>query len=182
MREKPVCSQERMRNFCAIASFILKGMPQNHATKFAVREMLRKAVTYSCPEYKGGSSKRNVKYVSREAEKALRERSAVPEADHAIPIAALIKLVYERQMYELEELLRLVSDSKYSVTALVTKDEHEALTKAGLKTKMPPEWDGQTDLARYEHVRIQLKKVAEIPDFQALVARRMPGRLIPPPD
>jgi hypothetical protein len=180
--KKPVCSnQERARNFCTIASFILKGMPRNHATNFAVREVLRKAVTYSCPGYKGGDSKRNVKYVSLEAERALQDRAGAREVDHVVPQGILIKRVYEERIYEIESLMQLVSDPPYSVTALITKAEHQKLS-GKLKKAMPAGWDGQDDLARYKQVGIRLKAVEEIPDFQAVVAQPVLGRLTLHPD
>ena len=48
--------------------------------------------------------------------------------------------------------------NKYYVICAITKEEDKKLNAAGLRTKMPPEWDEKKDsvFARYEAVGISI--------------------------
>jgi hypothetical protein len=53
------------------------------------------------------------------------------------------------------EAVRAVLE-RYGVTVLITLDEDRQLNKAGLRNRMPAEWDGSDPLARYKAVGIEL--------------------------
>lgn len=46
--------------------------------------------------------------------------------------------------------------NRYGVAVLITKEEDERLTQAGLRDEMPAGWDGSNALARYKAVGIEL--------------------------
>ena len=53
------------------------------------------------------------------------------------------------------ETVRDVLD-RYGITVLITADEDERLNKAGLRNRMPTDWDGRDPLTRYKAVGIDV--------------------------
>lgn len=143
-----------IENLCEVARHILNTMPVNAATKFAVRTVLREAVNKSNPEYRGNNNRKNCRHASASAVALLGDAGAALVSDHAIPVSLLLQEVHGRPGITLEELVGLVA--KYSVMALITRAEDDRLAQAGLKKKMPGDWDGQDALARYKHAGIEL--------------------------
>lgn len=144
-----------IQNLCEVARSLLDTMPNNAATKFAVRTVLREAVNKSNPEYKGNNNRKNCRHVSVFAEPLVTDADADLVADHAIPISLLLKEVYGRPGITLDQLVSLVG--KYSMMVLITDTEDDKLAAAGLYKKMPNDWDGEDVLARYKHVGIELR-------------------------
>jgi len=144
-----------IRNLCEVGLFLLRQMPVNAATKFAVRTVLREAVNKSNPEYKGNNNRKNCRYISLAAAPLIDDANAELIADHAIPISLLLKEVYEHEGLTLDELVTLVG--KYAVMVLITDAEDDRLAAAGLVKKMPSNWDGQELLARYRSAEIQIR-------------------------
>lgn len=137
-----------IRNLCEVAQHLLRNMPVNAATKFAVRTVLREAVNKSNPEYKGNSNRKNCRHVSAAAEPLVNNTDADLVADHAVPISLLLKEVYAQESLTLDALVNLVG--KYSIMVLITDAEDDRLAARGLVNKMPGDWDGQDILARYK--------------------------------
>lgn len=80
--------------------------------------------------------------------------------EHAVPKSVLIKMLFEIKNptpKSVEDIL-----SRYCVAVVVTKDEDRLLSKAGLRSKMPADWDGSDLWARYRKVGIVPRKVAEV--------------------
>lgn len=144
-----------IRNLCDVALYLLRNMPVNAATKFAVRTVLREAVNKSNPEYKGNNNRKNCRHVSAAAESLVNNTDADLVADHAIPISLLLKEVYAQGEITLDELVNLVG--KYSIMVLITDAEDDRLAASGLVKKMPGDWDGQDILARYKQIGIEVK-------------------------
>ncbi len=77
-------------------------------------------------------------------------------------------LVYDHSIpfnYTLERLIGLPDVNQQTVraclsecliTCTITKEEDERLNRAGLRHKMPDDWDGVNPLARYQAVNIQI--------------------------
>lgn len=141
-----------IRNLCEVALHLLRNMPVNAATKFAVRTVLREAANKSNPEYKGNNNRKNCRYVSAAAAPLINDPNADLISDHAIPISVLIEEVYARPELSIDDLVLLVS--QYSIMVLLTAAEDDRIATAGLVKKMPADWDGQELLARYRSVGI----------------------------
>ena len=133
-------------NFCEVASHLLKTMPVNPATKHAVRVVLRSAVNKSCPDYKGNDDKKNVRFASAAA-LAAREQGQPVVADHSVPLSLLWEQIYGGELKETDDLVNLVK--KFSMMALITREEDSLLRTHGLTKRMPKDWDGVDPLARY---------------------------------
>lgn len=143
-----------IRNLCAVAVHLLQTMPVNAATKFAVRTVIREAINKSCPDYKGNSNYRNVRYISTGAQGDLEAGGGRLVADHAIPVSLALSKIYECNPSTTEQLVSLVRE--FSTMVLITENEDRRLRDAGLVKTMPIEWDGKATLARYAHVGIEV--------------------------
>jgi hypothetical protein len=144
-----------IRNLCATAIHLSGHMPDSAATKFAIRAVLREAVNKSNPEYKGNNNRKNCLFISLDAEALPNDSLVDLVSDHAIPISLLIKEFYANKNHEIDQLVVLVS--KYAVMVLITEAEDDKLAAAGLIKKMPDDWDGKDELARYKKVGIKVK-------------------------
>jgi hypothetical protein len=82
--------------------------------------------------------------------------------DHVVP--------YRYELAALMELSKVTSDTvravleKYDVAAIITREEDDRLTAAGLQSKMPDGWDGIDSLARYKAVGIEIAENLEYPN------------------
>jgi len=155
MRVEPVSNEQGILDLCEVAATILRQLPVNAASKFAVREVLRLASNKSRKHYRGNNNKLNASYASVCATKAGPETLI---ADHAIPLSLMLEMVYIGTEWSKELLAALVR--KYSTIVLITRDEDAALLAAGLKKRMPADWDGEDVLARYHHVGLDVEAVS----------------------
>ena len=147
-----------IRNLCAVAAHLLQTMAVNAATKFAVRTVIREAINKSCPEYKGNSNRRNVRYISSNARRAIDSNEPRLIADHALPVSLALTDIYAQNLNTVDELVALVA--RFSTMVLITEREDNQLREAGLVKSMPANWDGIDHLARYSHVGIEVSENA----------------------
>lgn len=141
-----------IRNLCAVAAHLLQTMPVNAATKFAVRTVIREAINKSCPDYKGNSNRKNVRYISSAARDACDQGNERLIADHALPVSVALTEIYSNNLHTVAELVELVA--RFSTMVLITEREDAQLRQAGLVKAMPTDWDGRSVLARYTYVGI----------------------------
>jgi len=76
--------------------------------------------------------------------------------DHAIPFSYL-----QNELLGLKNITKTTVRNKlnkFGTICLITKDEDETLSKAGLGRRMPENWDGEDRLARYRAVKIKTVK------------------------
>ncbi|GAB6422939.1 hypothetical protein bcgnr5378_04770 [Bacillus cereus] len=78
--------------------------------------------------------------------------------DHMIPKSKYIKDVCEEAAMNGTATFDFIYEVlvKYFWVATIHKDENDHLTKLGLKSKMPSDWDGNDIFARYESAGIVL--------------------------
>jgi len=77
-------------------------------------------------------------------------------AEHTVPMKWIVDRLMDESQPSLQSLERMLN--KYYVVTLVTAAEDELLRKAGLRYKMPDDWDGKDPYARYHKVGIRLAK------------------------
>ncbi len=158
-KSTPVNNSQGIRNLCEVASVILKSMPVNAATTFAVRTVIREAVNKSSPSYKGNNNKRNVQFVSDAARPFLTSQGPTV-SEHIIPISVLLNSkIYARAepTIDTEGLIQLVA--QYSTMALITNEEDARLRQAKLQSSMPEDWDGVDMFARYKAIGIVVSPI-----------------------
>lgn len=150
----PVSNEQGVQNLCEVASMILKNMPVNAATTFAVRTVIREAVNKSNPDYKGNNNKRNVRFVSDAARPFLTIQGPTV-SEHIIPISVLLNSKIYAASNPITETVALIGlVRQYSNMALITHEEDARLRQAKLQSKMPDDWDGVDVFARYKAVGI----------------------------
>lgn len=155
----PVNNEQGIKNLCEVASMILKQMPVNAATTFAVRTVIREAANKSNTNYKGNNNKRNVRFVSDAASPFLTSQGPTI-SEHIIPISVLLNSrIYaaSNPITDTAALIQLVS--QYSNMALITDEEDALLRQAKLQSKMPDDWDGVDIFARYKAVGIVVRPI-----------------------
>lgn len=96
-------------------------------------------------------------HISEKAKK-LKRKDVIHE--HVIPHAIVMKKLLSLDQPTTDEILLIIKN--YYFLCLITKDEDELLTAAGLRSKMPQGWDeGKNSVfARYEKVGIKIHKIS----------------------
>ena len=76
--------------------------------------------------------------------------------EHAVPHSIVMKKLLELDSLTDESIMSVLN--KYYVICVITKDEDDRLTSAGLRSKMPDQWNGENDgvFARYEHEKVRI--------------------------
>jgi hypothetical protein len=104
-------------------------------------------------ECRNGSKTQAAQYRSKAAV-GLKHGSRQLVYDHAVPFVLLqAELLSLRPVTESAVRETLL---KFGTTVLITKEEHEHLTKCGYGRCMPPDWNGTDPLARYDAAGIEL--------------------------
>jgi hypothetical protein len=71
--------------------------------------------------------------------------------EHVVPVGVVLSILLRNgtraSVTEIEKLIH-----RFSVVAIITRDEETLLTAAGLKNKMPEGWNGRDVWARYKAV------------------------------
>jgi hypothetical protein len=76
--------------------------------------------------------------------------------DHAVPRKAVTEMLLHLKSPSADDVHRILKE--YCEGVLVTKDEDSLLSKAGLRSRMPKNWDGKDCYARYKAVGIQFEE------------------------
>ena len=155
----PVSTEQGIRNLCDVATHILRTMPINAATTYAVRTVIREAVNKSNANYRGNVNNRNVRYASAAARPYLHSKGPTI-SEHVIPISVLLNnRVYTvcNPVRDTDGLMQILS--QYAEMALITTQEDALLRQASLHNKMPDNWDGNDSFARYKAVGIEVSTV-----------------------
>ena len=151
-----ILDEEGFRQHCKVAELIFKELGTDPHTNHHIRSAIREA-SYKVRSVPGTERKSGAQYMSEEAEsKMLSGQYSELIADHAVPISVVTKMIYElpsRDRNSIGEIIR-----EWSILAVITKEEHEKLRIAKLYHRMPPNWDRQNKIARYELIGIRLKK------------------------
>lgn len=122
----------------------------SYGTKFAVVS----EITWVWSEFDG--KHQGCKYWSSTA-----LRSRLPNKhlvhEHIVPK----KVIVNSLMNEVGRTPERIYDflERFCIGVVVTKDEDTALNSAGLRSKMPEDWDGEDPWARYKAVGIQVEKL-----------------------
>lgn len=72
--------------------------------------------------------------------------------EHAVPQMAIVNWLMELDPLTNESVEALLK--RYFTVMLVTEEEHARLNASGLRSTMPPDWDGENVFARYDAVGI----------------------------
>jgi hypothetical protein len=73
--------------------------------------------------------------------------------EHAVPQMAIVNWLMELDPLTNESVEALLK--RYFTVMLVTEEEHARLNASGLRSTMPPDWDGENVFARYDAVGIE---------------------------
>jgi hypothetical protein len=73
--------------------------------------------------------------------------------EHVVPLMHLVNAMMDMEPVTTPGVLQLLK-SHFAVM-LVTKEEHAALNRSGLRSKMPDNWDKNDVLARYREIGIK---------------------------
>ncbi|MEP1151774.1 MAG: hypothetical protein ABJH08_08615 [Balneola sp.] len=140
---------------CEVAVHIRLNLPENAATKFAIRTVLREAINKSKKNYKGNKNRKNCFYISQYAQEVLDKNEQIKLiADHAIPVSLALRGFEKIVDLQTDSVIKLVS--KYSTMALITRIEDARLRELGLVKNMPENWDGVDIFARYKVAGIKI--------------------------
>lgn len=127
------------------------GMPPSCYSK-ALREPI-----YHLWESRGGGTKDSRAKFRSKASVGLERGGGKLQIDHAIPfkylqvkLLALTPVTPSTVKHALEKL------EKYTMTVLVTEDEHRLLNGQGYRSSMPDGWDENDPLARYKALGIEI--------------------------
>ena len=90
--------------------------------------------------------------IPRSKEAAGRELSKC-NVEHVVPQMEIVNMLMDMAPLTKGKVADLLT--KYFRVLLVTKDEHIRLNASGLRSKMPPDWDGEDIWARYKAVGIE---------------------------
>lgn len=141
-------------NLIELAVHILKTRPRDAATAYAIRCLIREATLKAAKE-----DKTRVHFITRAAlhyRKIGQNENTVRE--HIIPVSVAMRPIRDK-VPGVEELAEAVKNSR--LVAIITNKEHARLDKAGLRKKMPEDWDEKDPFARYAHVGIKLRPSPE---------------------
>ncbi|RTE87065.1 MULTISPECIES: hypothetical protein [Gammaproteobacteria] len=153
-----VNNQQGIANLCEVAVHLRLTMPENAATKFAIRTVLREAINKSKKNYKGNVNRHNCSYISERARDVFKQdEKAKLIAEHIVPVSLALREFENLSPLTLESAVSLVS--KYSTMALITPEEDDQLRALGLVKSMPDDWDGANVFARYDVAGIALKRL-----------------------
>ena len=76
--------------------------------------------------------------------------------EHSIPVASLYKILRKEENLNVDQTELILK--KYYKLGVLTKSEDDLLNSNGLRSKMPPKWDGKNIFARYDEIGINNQK------------------------
>ena len=76
--------------------------------------------------------------------------------EHSIPVASLYKILRKEENLNVDQTELILK--KYYKLGVLTKSEDDLLNSNGLRSKMPPKWDGKNIFARYDEIGIKNQK------------------------
>ena len=100
----------------------------------------------------GQHSQSQRKNLPRSVEASERELKGL-RLEHVVPQMWFLNKFIDMDRIDKEEIRELLEN--YFNVLLVTKDEDAKLTEAGLRSKMPDDWDGENPWARHDAVGIK---------------------------
>ncbi|GMQ45639.1 hypothetical protein [Vibrio sp. 10N] len=148
---------QKFLNFCEIVSCIIKHCGKNSATSYTLLKTIREATLLSTPcKMLNGSNKNNAALISPEA---LAIKEAGKESnnlilEHGVPVKVIMDKIQEYNEPTPVDIAIIIQSM--SALAVITKEEGKYMSKLGIKSKMPDDWDKQNKWIRYERANIQL--------------------------
>jgi hypothetical protein len=152
--KKELSQEERLSLIVEAVKYCQKvipmGMPSNCYSK-----ALREPIFFLWEKWKKGNKYNSAAYRST-ASLGLSHNSNLLRYDHSLPF----KLVQEKLLNLKEVNTTTVKQilETHLFACVITKQEDNLLTKAGLRSKMPEDWDGIDHLARYKAVGIEVQR------------------------
>ncbi len=141
---------------CAIAVLIIKEFGLNPHTKYHIRGAIREATKKVT--YLKGQDKDAAHFVSKKAIDQISNgetRGLVLE--HAVPVSYINQYVIACEDPEVKDVEDIVL--KWTILAVITKEEDSVLSNLKLHKTMPEDWDGEDKLARYKAAGIEVEEV-----------------------
>jgi len=96
------------------------------------------------------------RHSEKAAEHAARHGQKGLVHDHSVPRKAIVDMMLGVAVPTAVQLLTIFEE--FCEGVIITKDEDAALNKAGLRSKMPKDWDGTDPDARYKAVGIAIEE------------------------
>lgn len=147
-------NEEYFNKQCEVIEYLSSRDDRDHS---AIKTVIRCAVREACNfanDLPGYDNKKGATLVSREALSQIQEGDfSHLVGEHVVPISVVLQKLREAGKPRIHKISEIIK--KFSTRAVITKCEDMLLRQAGLTTNMPKGWNGQDELARYKHVRIQ---------------------------
>ena len=70
--------------------------------------------------------------------------------EHVVPVNVVLDILLRNASATIDDMEGLIR--RFSVVAIITREEEAIVSKGGLKNKMPEHWDGNDVWARYKQV------------------------------
>ena len=154
LTKETVHDPEGLVEHCKVAALILEKMARNPHTKHHIRSAVREA-TLKVTQNKG-SGKNKASLVSVAALKQIRQGDRTNLVlEHVVPVSQINKLVLALPGASFENICEVVCN--WTILSVITKSEHQTLSKFGLGKEMPDNLDESNKFARYEKAGITLE-------------------------
>lgn len=137
----------RSKEILAADVVTVLALPLSYGTKYAVLD----DALWKWSEFHG--KHKGCQYWSVAALKVSRETKELRH-EHLIPKSLLIAMLMDDSPKSAESLITWLD--LRCIAVVVTKSEDAKLSKAGLQSKMPADWDGKDICARHRAVGIEL--------------------------
>jgi len=151
---------------CKVAELVMSHMKVNPHTKHHIRTAVRQATLKVTKN--PGTGKDKASLMSDSAFKQMEQGNKDGLVlEHAVPVSVINGLVLALKSVDHGKICNIVHE--WTVLSVITKSEHDLLSKLGLSKKMPDDWDGADRFARYKKAGItcqqsrykELKKLAK---------------------
>lgn len=125
-----------------------KGMPSSSYSK-----ALREPIFFLWENYGKGDKYDHARYASLKS-KGVKKGGRRLVYDHAIPFRLVQEALLALEIVSESSVKKILEDMLHA--CVLTREEDQQLTKCGLRSKMPLDWDEQDVLARYKAAEIDV--------------------------
>jgi hypothetical protein len=152
-------NKEYSEKYCLILTdFLSRKDKHSPAMKGIIRYVIRAAVN-TAKELPGYDNKLGAEIISKKALLQIKTGNLSGLiGEHAVPISIVNNMLLN--MESPEKCIIEKTIQKFSLRAVITADEDIKLKNANLTKRMPPNWDGESVMTRYDFCEIPFVKIA----------------------
>ena len=145
---------EKRINLILEAANYCKSVQRKEMPKSAYSKALREPIHFLWEKRNGSKKEDAATYRSINA-RGLSFGDNKLRYDHAIPYKYAMNEILDCKNLDSEKLKHILESKIFA--CLITIEEDDLLNKAGYRSKMPKDWNGQDPLARYNAVGIKVE-------------------------